>query len=88
MRLEIMKDGPDMSDNNRKCYAKHHKTGNAKVGDVVCMKSCPGMAMHIVYAAPNTNYTAGHTARVKARYMKPDGSLDIAEFQADELFLK
>jgi hypothetical protein len=77
-----------MSDNTGKCYAKHHKTGEAKVGDVVCMKSRPDIHMHIVFAAPNNNYTAGHAPRVKARYMKPDGSLDVAEFRAEELFLK
>lgn len=69
------------------CYEAHHLKGKAAVGDVVYLKSRPDLPMHVVFADPHCNRTAGHKATVKVRYLGPDMQPITAEFKAEELSL-
>ena len=69
------------------CYEVHHLKGKASIGDVVYLKSRPDVPMHVVYADPCCNRTAGKKAIVEVRYLGPDLLPIRAEFKAEELSL-
>lgn len=69
------------------CYAKHHRAGEARVGDVVYLKSRPDVPMTVSFADPHNNYSAGHTPTIKVLYLGPDMHPIRAEFKAAELSL-
>lgn len=70
-----------------KCYEAYHLSGNAKIGDVVYLKSRPDIPMHVVNADPHCNRTAGHKATIKVRWLDDGQEVRVGEFKAEELSL-
>lgn len=68
------------------CYRHHVEMDRAKVGDVVYLKARPDVPMSVC-VRPTYNRAADRMPAIKCRWLKPDGTPEVAEFFAQELSL-
>lgn len=68
------------------CYRRHVEMDKAKIGDVVYLKARPDVPMSVC-ARPTYNSASGTMGHIKCRWLKPDGTPEMAEFIAQELSL-